>query len=129
MIPEKLQKMPRQSEGDVIDRMSILAMKVYEGEEEAYEELNYLRNCLNKVDGGAGDLLLAAIRLGQMNQRIWNLENEIRKGGEQKFEREEIGGRAIDIRNYNRKRVRYKNEINEITGAGFREFKIKHRSQ
>jgi len=121
--------MPKQSFGDVVDKMTILTRKVFFGEEDAIEELYYLIGCLNKMDKGSGDLIAAIIRLAQMNFEIWNLENEIRKGGEDKFTRAQIGGRAIEIRNYNRKRVKYKNHINKLTDLGFTEFKVKHRSQ
>lgn len=126
-------KLPKQSLGDVIDKMSILTRKVFFGEEDAVEELGYLEWCLNAMDTVApskqGKFVSAIIRLAQMNFEIWNLENEIRKGGEDKFSVEEIGRRSILIRDYNKKRVYYKNQINELTGLGFREFKIKHRSQ
>ena len=59
---------------------------------------------------------------------IWNLENEIRKGGENKFTLEEIGRRALEIRDLNRRRIKYKNKINDMT-RDFREHKINHRSQ
>ena len=123
--------LPVQSMGDIVDKISILTRKLFFGEEEAADELRYLEQCLDSVKGLpiSGKLVSAIVRVTQANYDIWNLENELRKGGEQKFEREEIGARAIEIRNFNKRRIRYKNEINDITGLGFREFKIKHRSQ
>jgi hypothetical protein len=35
----------------------------------------------------------------------------------------------IEVRDFNSKRVQEKNEINRLTGMGFREFKVKHRSR
>jgi len=122
--------MPKQSLGDVMDKVSILTRKVYFGEEDAFKELTYLCESVDRIDIPlSGALLAAIIRLTQMNFEIWNRENELRKGGEGKFTHEEIAKRAIEIRDHNRKRVRYKNEINRLTGLGYREFKIKHRSQ
>jgi hypothetical protein len=77
----------------------------------------------------SGALLAAIIRINQMNIEIWNLENEIRNDTENKMDNAEIGRRAKMIRDYNKKRIDYKNEINRITEMGFREFKVKHRSQ
>ena len=122
-------RLPKQSMGDVVDKMTILVRKLFFGEEDAVKELQYLVECMNDIEKDAGDLIVSIIRISFMNFEIWNRENEIRRGGDTVMEQEEIGKRAIEIRNFNRKRVHYKNEINRITGQGFREFKIKHRSQ
>lgn len=128
--PEKTKSIsaPRYSLGDIIDKMSILLMKVYHGEEDASEELIALRKGLldQEIDG---NFVLTCLRLAHINKCIWNLENDIRKGGEGKFSLEEIGRRAIEIRNLNRKRVHYKNLINRITNKGFQETKVFHQSQ
>lgn len=123
-----LPNMPKQSLGEVCDKISILALKVFYGEEDAIPELNYLTKGLDMIKWHP-DMLVAALRLAEMNTMIWNLENEMRKGGEDKFTIEEIGRRAIQIRDLNKKRVLYKNKLNEMSGLGFREFKIRHRSQ
>lgn len=115
--------------GDAIDRLSILIRKIFFGEEDAYKEQQYIERCLNE-SGYDGTLLVASIRLALQNFEIWNLENEIRRLGDpvEKLGLEEIGRRAMAIRDHNKKRIQYKNDINELTG-GFKEFKIKHRSQ
>jgi hypothetical protein len=41
---------------------------------------------------------------------------------------EEVGRRAIAIRDYNAERIRIKNEIQERFGEGFTEFKANHAS-
>lgn len=114
--------------GDIVDKMTILSRKVYFGEEDAYLELKTMVSGLKEMDID-GNFILASIRLAQMNFEIWNLENEIRKGGEGRFSLEEIGKRAIEIRNLNRKRIKYKNEINRISGVNHKEVKVKHHSQ
>jgi hypothetical protein len=116
--------------GDLVDRVTILSRKIFFGEEGAYKEHTYLTEAIESLNIKlTGALLAAIIRLNQMNIEIWNLENQLRSGGEDKFSLDEIGRRAILIRDYNKKRVEYKNELNRLTGLGFREFKIKHRSQ
>jgi len=103
---------------------------VYFGEEDAYKELSYLVEGLNR-EGYPGDIILASLRLAHQNWAIWDLENAIRKEGDpvEKFGLEEIGRRAMQIRDFNRKRISYKNDLNSLEGCGFREFKIQHRSQ
>lgn len=115
--------------GDIIDRMTILTRKIKFGEEAASDELAYLVNNLKLTYGIDGKLVAAIIRVAQANYDIWNLENEIRKGGEGNLGLEEIGRRALEIRDLNKKRIKYKNEISTVTGKGFVEYKIQHRSQ
>ena len=116
--------------GDVVDRLTILTRKIYFGEEGAYKEHTYLCEGVDKLGIKLiGALLAAIIRIDQMNVEIWNLENEIRNDTENKMDNAEIGRRAKLIRDHNKKRIEYKNEINRITEMGFREFKTKHRSQ
>ena len=116
--------------GDVIDRLTILSRKIYFGEEGAYREHTYLTEGVDRLGIRlTGALLAAIIRINQMNIEIWNLENEIRNDTENRMDNAEIGRRAKLIRDHNKKRIEYKNEINRITEMGFREFKTKHRSQ
>jgi hypothetical protein len=127
-MTESSPALPMQSLGDIVDKLSILTRKIYFGEEAAFQEHEYLREGLNAL-GYDGDLLCASIRLAQMNFEIWNLENSLRKGGENQFSLEEIGKRAIEIRNLNRKRIEYKNAISKLDGVGFAEVKTNHLSQ
>jgi hypothetical protein len=116
--------------GDVIDRVTILSRKIFFGEEGAYKEYSYLTEGIDKLGIKlSGALLAAIIRITQMNIEIWNLENEIRNDTENAMDDAEVGRRAKLIRDYNKKRIDYKNEINRLTEMGFREFKCRHRSQ
>ena len=67
-------------------------------------------------------------RLSIVNQKIWHLESDVRKGLLDN-NLEEVGRRAIEIRNQNAERIALKNAINEYTGVGFKEVKINHASQ
>lgn len=116
--------------GDIVDRVTILSRKILFGEEGAYKEHTYLCEGVDALNIKlTGALLAAIIRLSQMNFEIWNLENAIRNDTEDAMSNAEVGRRAKLIRDYNRKRVDYKNELNRLTGKGFREFKVRHRSQ
>lgn len=132
--PTATAKLPHQSLGDVVDKITILSRKIFFGEEEAYKEHTYLCESVNKLGLKlSGALLASIVRLSQANFEIWNRENELRKASEDDptagLSLEEAGRRAIEIRDFNRKRIRHKNEINRLTKLGFREFKVKHRSQ
>ena len=68
-------------------------------------------------------------RLYNVNGKIWDLESDIRKGKEGALGLEEVGRRAIEIRNLNKIRISIKNEITEATGSGFKDVKINHASE
>jgi len=74
------------------------------------------------------DIFSYAERLYNINAEIWDLESDIRKGREGELGLEEVGRRAIKIRDLNKKRVAIKNEIVEEYGEGFKDIKINHAS-
>jgi len=115
--------------GDLVDKLSILSRKIYFGEENAISEHRFVEQEL-MLSGIPGKLVTNTIRLTQMNIEIWNLEHEMRKvqEGTGQFTFEEVGKRAIKIRDLNRKRIEYKNIINDLAGNQFRETKVNHLS-
>jgi len=118
--------------GDVIDKLSILSMKIYFGDEASIAEHRYLEKSLASY-GVQGKVVTQVIRVTLMNRFIWELENEMRKDAREVDEMllEDLakdGRRARRIRDFNRKRIEYKNILNELS-KGFRETKIQHRSQ
>ena len=62
------------------------------------------------------------------NSRIWDLESDIRKGKEGNMTLEEVGKRALSIRNWNAYRVEEKNKVNAFFNE-FIEVKIDHSSE
>lgn len=110
------------------DRLSILRLKCERiiGEKSCIDELNYFNAHLHEYK-----LLLPNIedyisRLYLINDDIWKLEFDIRNGKEGIIGLEEVGRRAISIRDLNKKRVSIKNEIINITKIGFVDIKINH---
>lgn len=116
--------------GDIIDRWAIAKLKAERiAADESKKE--YLWFC-----EGIGEL---EIKYPEMNwnlykqeilkihSKIWNLESGIRQG-KMDNDLREVGRRAISIRNWNRKRVALKNEINLKTGEGFQDIKKDHGS-
>jgi len=119
-------KKPTYNLGDLIDRLSILTRKIYFGDDNSISEHRHLERALTAF-GINGKLITNTIRITQANIEIWNLEHEIRNGGEGNLGLEEVGKRALKIRDINRKRISYKNNITAID-KGFSETKINHRS-
>lgn len=85
------------------------------------------------------DILLAEIEirgivpsfidsLKTINGQIWDLESDIRKGKEGELGLEEVGRRAIAIRNLNNVRIAIKNEVAQHFDE-FNEQKYNHASQ
>lgn len=119
--------LPRLSFGDIIDKHSILSRKIYFGSEDSISEHRYLEKGMYAW-GVDGKLVTNIIRLTQMNIEIWNLENELRNGKDDKFTLEEIGRRACKIRDLNKRRIEYKNKINQLMSGKHLEVKVNHRS-
>ena len=114
--------------GDAIDRVTILTRKIAFGEEGAYKEHTYLTEAIDKLNIKlSGALLAAIVRVAFANFEVWNRENAFRRGED--MSGEEVKKMMIEVRNFNSKRVECKNEINRLTGMGFREFKVQHRSR
>jgi hypothetical protein len=67
-------------------------------------------------------------RLCIANIKISILEADIRKGKEAELGLEEVGRRALEIRDINRERVALKNELKRIFGDGFKDYKVNHGS-
>jgi hypothetical protein len=67
--------------------------------------------------------------LTAIHKSIWELEWQLKSGVEQQLSLEEIGRRAIRIRDYNNKRISFKNSIAELLNHPVREIKHDHLSE
>jgi hypothetical protein len=111
---------------ELIDRLAIADVK-FQRTEANREELNWYMN-------QAADLDLDLINklytdLVAIHNQIWDLESELKTGREAELPLEEIGRRAIAIRDHNNKRIALKNAIAEKLGCSVREIKHDHLSQ
>jgi len=68
-------------------------------------------------------------RLQQIHNEIWELEKELKSGRESELPLDEIGRRAIKIRDWNNKRVAIKNSMAEKLSCPVRENKKYHLSE
>ena len=64
----------------------------------------------------------------KIHNRIWDLEWQLKSGVEHLLEMDEIGRRAIAIRDWNNRRITYKNSIAALFGLKLREIKTDHLS-
>lgn len=111
--------------GDIADRYSICKLKNQRLNLDLSDELTQLENELIKYDG----VTTYVGELYEVNGLIWDLESDIRKGNEAILGLEEIGRRALKIRDYNNIRVSIKNKINSNYNEGFIEVKMNHGSE
>jgi hypothetical protein len=119
---------------EMIDRMTILALKCEhlrdnpELRREFHQEhLTFCGHAFAAHTGSVSQLIGWRDALLSINGKIWELEADIRLGREGILGLEEVGRRALAIRDLNAKRIAIKNEIARAAG-GFEEVKIDHAS-
>lgn len=111
---------------ELIDRLAIARLKFEITRANKYE-LDYYETQASKFD--LGELASHIDNLIEIHREIWNLEHLLKTGCEDQVSLEEIGRRAIAIRNSNRKRIQLKNYIAEKLNDPVREIKKDHLSQ
>jgi hypothetical protein len=111
---------------ELVDRLAIAEVKFQRiganQEELSWYQTQALHIDLDKIINEYEDLK-------RIHNEIWNLEAELKSGREAELSLEEIGRRAIAIRNHNNKRVALKNAIAEKLECPVREIKKDHLSQ
>ncbi len=109
---------------ELIDRYSILHLKVKRLPEDkaVLAEYEKFRKAIDEFGVQCDEFVQAMI---QANGRIWDLEFDIRNGKDLPLE--EVGRRALRIREINGERIAIKNQIAKKFG-GFQEIKVGHHS-
>ena len=92
----------KMTQGEFLDRLSILILRAVKDKAPA-ELINYLKEF--KVNDS--DRLM---QLLEINNQIWQLESDIRRGKEGELGLQEVGRRALKIRDLNKLRVQLKGE-------------------
>lgn len=111
--------------GEIVDRYSILLLKVERTNLDVEQELIQYRHAMSEYE----NIDLFVDKLKTINGQIWDLEADIRQGKEGKLGLEEVGRRALKIRNINATRVECKNNITNHYNEGFVETKSNHASE
>ena len=116
---------------EVLDRLSILKLKIERiNESHLKKEQESFNKAIQEFKNHGIKIKNSWLEeLYNVNAKIWDLESDIRKGKEGELGLEEVGRRAILIRNLNRERVAIKNNIIEETGIGFKDVKVNHASE
>jgi hypothetical protein len=111
---------------ELVDRYAIAKLKFFKTNANQ-EEVDFYKDQLSYYDL---DLVSEEMTmLYDIHSKIWNLEKELKSGVEDQLELAEIGRRAIEIRDWNNKRVKLKNTIAEKLGCVVREIKKDHASE
>lgn len=111
---------------ELVDRYAIAQLK-FERTNANREELDFYRDQLTDVD--VTKVANELDELYNIHKSIWDLESELKTGVEHQLPLEEIGRRAIEIRNWNNKRIKLKNLIADKLGSDVKEIKQDHLSQ
>jgi hypothetical protein len=90
-------------------------------------ELDYYQKQVDQFDVELVRKPLEA--LTSIHNIIWDLEWQLKTGVEDQLPLAEIGRRAIAIRDFNNKRIAFKNEIAELLGDTLKEIKQDHLSE
>lgn len=110
---------------ELIDRLAIADVK-FKRTGANKEELTWYMNQSTELDlKSVEDLYM---NLVDIHNQIWELEAQLKTGREAELPLEEIGRRAIAIRDHNNKRVAIKNAIAERLDCAVREIKQDHLS-
>lgn len=82
------------------------------------------------IDAFNVELRNCIFELSKINGEMWDAEYDIRKGLDEQLGLEEIGRRALRIRDLNKKRVSVKNQITKIVKQPeFQDCKMNHASE
>ena len=116
---------------EILDRMTIVKLKIERiGEPHLKKEYEEYEKAIQEFKDKGIEIKKEWFQeLYEHNRKIWDLEADIRKGKEEELGLEEVGRRAIKIREANKKRISVKNKIIEQTGLGFKDVKVNHISE
>ena len=112
---------------ELVDRLAIAEVKSKRTNGANEEELLWYMNQALSIDI---ELIVDEYeQLKTIHNKIWELESLLKTGREAELPLEEIGRRAIAIRDHNNKRVALKNAMAEKLKCSVREIKQDHLSE
>lgn len=113
---------------ELIDRLCIARVKHQRTGGANQVELDWYEDKFAQLPQSA-ELNYNVDAMTAIHNAIWELEWQLKSGVEEQLPLEEIGRRAIRIRDYNNKRISFKNSIASLLGHPVREFKHDHLSE
>jgi hypothetical protein len=113
---------------DVIDRYCITYLKYSRvSTMDFVHELNSLHQEFYNYFGKKRDMIWEFVRrLSIVHEELWDTEASIRAAQEEDLGLEEVGRRALKVRDLNRERQRIKNEIIDYFGEGYKDCKVNY---
>ena len=111
---------------ELVDRLAIAEIK-WQRTHANQDELAWYQEQMQNFDSSLIAQNMQQLR--NVHNSIWELEKELKSGQEHKLSFEEIGRRAIEIRNLNNKRIQLKNQMAETLNCPVREIKKDHASE
>lgn len=118
---------------ELIDRLCIARIKHERTQGANQDELDWYEDryqqLIQTLDQTQRDTLDHNIQeITVIHNQIWDLEWQLKSGVEHLLSMDEIGRRAIAIRDWNNRRITYKNSIAELFKLKMREIKTDHLS-
>src|SRR3990167_7112585 len=113
---------------ELIDKLSIVSRKDVYGLPGARQELDLIMKWLRDA-GIEAYVLLSIIRITHANADIWNKEHAMRNATVGEMPLSVVGKLAEQVREYNKTRVRYMNELSQAVGDTQVMEKIRHLSE
>jgi hypothetical protein len=110
---------------ELIDRLCIARVKHARTQGANQTELAWYEQRFQQLPQSA-ELDDAIQSMTDIHHAIWDLEWQLKSGVEQMLSLQEIGRRAIAIRDHNNKRIAYKNTVARILGHPVTEIKQDH---
>jgi hypothetical protein len=110
---------------ELIDRLCIARVKHARTQGANQVERDWYEHKLAQLPQSA-ELDEAIQAMTDIHHAIWDLEWQLKSGVEQMLSLQEIGRRAIAIRDFNNKRIAYKNSVANILGHPVTEIKQDH---
>lgn len=111
---------------ELVDRLAIAEVKFQRTKANEQELLWYMNQAI-RID--ITQIVDEYEDLKRIHNEIWDLEAELKTGREAELSLEEIGRRAIAIRDHNNKRIALKNIMAEKLNCPVREIKKDHLSE
>ena len=118
---------------ELIDRLCIARIKHERTTGANQDELDWYEDKYKQLTAGLSPSQLTELEfdiaeITKIHNKIWDLEWQLKSGVEHLLELDEIGRRAIAIRDWNNKRITYKNSIAKLFNLKMRELKTDHLS-
>ena len=112
---------------ELVDRYAIALVKFGKTNGANEAEVEFYHNQMQELDVSKIDRQLD--ELIDLHYQIWGLEDDFKKYRESDYSLEEVGRRALRIRDMNQQRVALKNSMAEVLGCNVREIKQNHASE